>query len=429
MLASYLARIVRELGRPGRAPRRPRLRHRRRARVGRGHHRRLLRRRPRPPRGGGRRVRARRGRGRGGDEALDVDDDGMVARILVTREQAAAFAIRATQPGRGRPAAVPPVRPAARPLGPRLPAHQRPPTARHVTRRAEGDRPGDRDPDPDGPDLDGPGAAAVLLEGEMTVHGRIAGSSNATLLVTCDGRRHRAAGRLQARPGRAAAVGLPLGLHRREVAAYELSAALGWGLVPRPWPAPTAPSAPDRCSASSPRTARPHYFTLREDPRVAPRPGHHRRLRRAGQQRRPQERPRALGRGAALGHRQRPVLPHRGEAAHRHLGLRRRAPARPAPRRRRAPGGRGPARRSVPTSSTPTRPRPSAGGRPASSRRAACRCPTRTATGPPTPGRWCDRPGATMAPHPDPLPSTDAVTPSSHYPLRPCAPNRDRPRA
>ncbi len=30
-------------------------------------------------------------------EALDVDDDGMVARILVTREQAAAFAIRATQ--------------------------------------------------------------------------------------------------------------------------------------------------------------------------------------------------------------------------------------------------------------------------------------------------------------------------------------------
>jgi uncharacterized repeat protein (TIGR03847 family) len=31
------------------------------------------------------------------DVDVDVDDDGMVARILVTREQAAAFAIRATQ--------------------------------------------------------------------------------------------------------------------------------------------------------------------------------------------------------------------------------------------------------------------------------------------------------------------------------------------
>ena len=43
----------------------------------------------------------------------------------------------------------------------------------------------------------------------MEVHGRIAGSSNATLLVTCRLRGRGAARRLQAVEGRAAAVGLP----------------------------------------------------------------------------------------------------------------------------------------------------------------------------------------------------------------------------
>ena len=100
----------------------------------------------------------------------------------------------------------------------------------------------------------------------MEVHGRIAGSSNATLLVTCrlDGEEllavykpPRASGRCGTSPaGSTAARWRPTCSPRR----------LGWGLSPRRCDRAEGPFGEGRCSASSTRTATSHYFTLRDEP-------------------------------------------------------------------------------------------------------------------------------------------------------------------
>ncbi|BFO20133.1 hypothetical protein SHKM778_65210 [Streptomyces sp. KM77-8] len=77
-----------------------------------------------------------------------------------------------------------------------------------------------------------PAAAVLLAEGELTVRGRISEASNAALYctVTYDGRE---AACLQAGRGGAALWDFPDGtLAGREVAAYEVSRATGWDLVP-----------------------------------------------------------------------------------------------------------------------------------------------------------------------------------------------------
>ncbi len=63
----------------------------------------------------------------------------------------------------------------------------------------------------------------MLLAGEMTVHGRIAGSSNATLLVTCAAAGTELLAVYKPARGERPLWDFPSGLHRREVAAYELS--------------------------------------------------------------------------------------------------------------------------------------------------------------------------------------------------------------
>ncbi|MGO9458084.1 MAG: SCO1664 family protein [Acidimicrobiales bacterium] len=131
-----------------------------------------------------------------------------------------------------------------------------------MTWRPEADRPGTPDPDPDGPE-----AAAVLLAGEMTVHGRIAGSSNATLLVTCAAAATELLAVYKPARGERPLWDFPSGLHRREVAAYELSAALGWGVVPRTVARPDGPFGPGSVQRFVPEDGEAHYFTLREDPR------------------------------------------------------------------------------------------------------------------------------------------------------------------
>ena len=244
----------------------------------------------------------------------------------------------------------------------------------------------------------------------MTVHGRIAGSSNATLLVTCALGETELAGRLQAGPGRAAPVGLP----------DRAPPPRGSGLRPLPGPrvgprprhrGPRRGAVRARLGAAPrPRGRRVPLLHAARGPGVAPGAGDHRRLRRGGQQRRPQERPRAVGRGAAVGHRPRAHVPCRAQAAHGHLGLRRRTASR-------GPGGRPRAAArpmGSPTSSascsSPTSDVAVENGRPRWWRRAACPSPTTTGTGPPTPGRSFD-PGfaprrATMAR----LPSPDTPT-------------------
>ena len=73
---------------------------------------------------------------------------------------------------------------------------------------------------------------AVLEGGEIDLEGRMPWSSNGTFLarVTCGDSWTRAI--YKPRRGERPLWDFPAGLDRREVAAYELSEALGWGLVP-----------------------------------------------------------------------------------------------------------------------------------------------------------------------------------------------------
>ena len=142
-------------------------------------------------------------------------------------------------------------------------------------------------------------------------------------------------------------MGLPDGtLAGREVAAYVVSEALGWDVVPPTGcgdgphgaghgagagrsPTPSRTRSPS-CAAGE---CRPGWLARlrrrrRARPRRLPGPRGHRRaapdggLRRAGQQRRPQGRPRARdARRAPVRRRPRRDLPRRAQAAHRAVGL------------------------------------------------------------------------------------------------------------
>jgi uncharacterized repeat protein (TIGR03843 family) len=95
--------------------------------------------------------------------------------------------------------------------------------------------PGRRPPlDPlDGGGLDAPAALDLLGDGELTVTGRLTDASNATLY--CEITAGEAAGRCVYKPvrGERALWDFPDGtLADRELAAYEVSAALGLGIVP-----------------------------------------------------------------------------------------------------------------------------------------------------------------------------------------------------
>jgi uncharacterized repeat protein (TIGR03843 family) len=90
----------------------------------------------------------------------------------------------------------------------------------------------DLDP-PAGPPPPCTGAARDVLEaGELEVVGRMPWSSNATFLVHArlDGREVR--GVYKPRRGERPLWDFPLGVYAREVAAWHLSEALGWGVVP-----------------------------------------------------------------------------------------------------------------------------------------------------------------------------------------------------
>ena len=124
--------------------------------------------------------------------------------------------------------------------------------------------------DPSAPVTSGRSVAKVLDRGDMTVHGRIPGSSNATLLVTCvlDGTELLAV--YKPARGERPLWDFPTGLHRREVAAYVLSDALGWGLVPETVERLDAPFGPGSVQLLVHEDGASHYFTLRDDPRWEP---------------------------------------------------------------------------------------------------------------------------------------------------------------
>jgi len=133
----------------------------------------------------------------------------------------------------------------------------------------------------------------LLSRGEMAIEGRLPWSSNATFLVAVrpPARRSGSAGAASP-PGRDEDAGAPMlaiykpstgerplwdfprGLWKREVAAYELDAYLGWGLVPPTVARPDGPLGGGSLQYCVDASLEEHYFTLLD------KPSHHDDLRR-----------------------------------------------------------------------------------------------------------------------------------------------------
>jgi len=75
-------------------------------------------------------------------------------------------------------------------------------------------------------------ALVILADGEMEIEGRMPWSSNATFLVKLHHDRGMVKAIYKPAAGERPLWDFPEGLFRREVAAYELSLALGWDMVP-----------------------------------------------------------------------------------------------------------------------------------------------------------------------------------------------------
>ena len=116
-------------------------------------------------------------------------------------------------------------------------------------------------------------AVDLLARGALTVKGRLPWSSNATLLVEATLNGATALGVYKPERGERPLWDFPRGLYRRELAAWHLSEALGWGLVPPTVPR-DGPYGEGSVQLFIAADFEQHYFTLREDAR------HHDRLRR-----------------------------------------------------------------------------------------------------------------------------------------------------
>jgi uncharacterized repeat protein (TIGR03843 family) len=121
------------------------------------------------------------------------------------------------------------------------------------------------------------GSLSLLSEGEIELQGRLPWSSNRTFLVTCtpgpESRpRDNEAGRdllavYKPHRGERPLWDFPGGLYRREVAAYELSRALGWDIVPETVIRNDAPLGIGSLQRFVAAEFSEHYFTLVEDPK------------------------------------------------------------------------------------------------------------------------------------------------------------------
>jgi len=126
------------------------------------------------------------------------------------------------------------------------------------------------------PDQRQPAADAlrVLAEGDLEVEGRMPWSSNATFLArACLGGEQMAV-IYKPHRGERALWDFPGGLYRREAAAYELSVALGWPIVPETLVRHDAPLGTGSLQRFVDADFSEHYFTLVENP------AHHDALRR-----------------------------------------------------------------------------------------------------------------------------------------------------
>ena len=165
----------------------------------------------------------------------------------------------------------------------------------------------------------------LLTEGEVSLVGRMPWSSNATYLVELchDGAEAQAV--YKPVRGERPLWDFPSGLHKREVAAYVLSEALGWGIVPPTVLRDDGPLGEGSLQLFVPADFEQHYFTLHDRVETHPALMTIATLRPHREQHRSQERALpARTRRTHLRDRQRTVLRGRVEAAHRDLGVRRR---------------------------------------------------------------------------------------------------------
>src|SRR3954465_7446083 len=93
-------------------------------------------------------------------------------------------------------------------------------------------------------------------------------SSNGTFLVECCLEGELAHAIYKPYRGERPLWDFPDGLYRREVAAYELSEALGWKLVPETILREEAPYGPGSLQRFVEAEFEQHYFTLLEDPKT-----------------------------------------------------------------------------------------------------------------------------------------------------------------
>ena len=111
-----------------------------------------------------------------------------------------------------------------------------------------------------------PSDEAELLErGEITIQGRMPWSSNGTFLVEVCGDGNGLMAVYKPHRGERPLWDFPEGLYKREVASFELSEALGWGLVPRTVLRDDAPLGVGSLQRFVAADFEQHYFTLYED--------------------------------------------------------------------------------------------------------------------------------------------------------------------
>ena len=107
----------------------------------------------------------------------------------------------------------------------------------------------------------------VLRTGEVEVLGRMPWSSNATLLVEVSHRLGCLRAVYKPRRGERPLWDFPVGLDRREVAAYEVATWLGWDVVPETVLREDGlPFGVGSLQRFVPFDVEAHYFTLLEDP-------------------------------------------------------------------------------------------------------------------------------------------------------------------
>ncbi|MGH9075658.1 MAG: SCO1664 family protein [Acidimicrobiales bacterium] len=113
--------------------------------------------------------------------------------------------------------------------------------------------------------LSAPEALTALASGQIELEGRLPWSSNGTFLVRCVSEGGVLPAVYKPHRGERPLWDFPGGLFRREVAAYQLSVALGWSLVPETLVREDAPLGSGSLQRFVPADFSQHYFTLLDD--------------------------------------------------------------------------------------------------------------------------------------------------------------------